>query len=180
MFATRTCLRVRAAACAGSKRWLGTAAEAQGGALHARLKADLKAAMRGKDKTRLAVIKGVLADIVYVEKSPTGSAFSRDSDADVAEVVQRALQRRRDSVQAFADGGRQDLAGAEAEKIGVLASYLPAQLSTEQIEERARATIARLGVAGAKGIGPVMREIGVSSAEAPRSEVAQVVKRLLG
>ncbi|KAJ2791972.1 hypothetical protein H4R21_006236 [Coemansia helicoidea] len=181
MFAPTAGHYARSAVCARSRRWLGTAAEAAGGALHARLKADLKTAMRSKDKTRLGVIKGVLADIVYVEKSPTGgSAFSRDCDADVATVLQRAVQRRRESIQAFSDGGRQDLASAEAERLDVLVGYLPAQLSAEQIEERARATIERLGVAGAKGIGPVMREIGISPAEAPKSDVASVVKRLLG
>ncbi|PIA17383.1 GatB/YqeY domain-containing protein [Coemansia reversa NRRL 1564] len=162
------------------RRHLTSAAGTQGEGIHARLKADLKAAMKAKDKTILPVIRGVLSDILYAEKNPTaGTAFSKDSDIDVAAVVQRAIQRRRESIQSFADGGRQDLATAEESSLKILSRYLPTQLTTEQIEARAVDIIARLGVSGIKAMGPVMREMGINPAQAPKGRVAEVVKRLL-
>ncbi|KAJ2846898.1 hypothetical protein IWW36_004129 [Coemansia brasiliensis] len=145
-----------------------------------RLKADLKAAMKEKDKVRLPVIKGILSDIMYAEKSPaSSSSFSTYSDADVATVIQRVIRRRHESIASFVDGGRPELAEAEKIKIKVLEQYLPKQLTTEQIEARARDIIQKLNVSGAKAIGPVMRDIGISPAEASKARVAEVVKKLL-
>ncbi|KAJ2794599.1 hypothetical protein H4R20_006171 [Coemansia guatemalensis] len=174
------CLHTRRASLVFLRRHLSSAADTQRESIHARLKNDLKAAMKAKDKTSLPVIKGVLSDILYAEKNPvTGATFSKDSDIDVAAVVQRAIQRRRESIQSFADGGRPDLASAEETKLEILSGYLPTQLTTEQIEARAGDVISHLGVSGIKGMGPVMREMGISPAQAPKGKVAEVVKRLL-
>ncbi|KAI7830956.1 Yqey-like protein-domain-containing protein [Kickxella alabastrina] len=134
-------------------------------------------AMKAKEKARLSVIKGVLSDILYAEKSAlAGASFSRDSDSDVAGVIQRAIKQRHDSVQSYTEGGREDLAQAEALRF----KYLPEQLSSEQIEARVRETIERLGVSGIKAMGTVMREVGIDAGQAPKSKVAEAVKKLLG
>ncbi|KAJ2183876.1 Mitochondrial-processing peptidase subunit alpha, partial [Coemansia sp. RSA 532] len=148
--------------------------------LDARLKADLKAAMKAKDKVRLPVIKGILSDILYAEKNPAGGAsFSRGSDADVAAIFQRAIRRRNDSIESFVGGGREDLAETERAKLAILQDYLPTQLTVEQIEERANQVIQQLGVTGSKAMGAVMRDIGINPTEAPKAKIAEVVKRLL-
>ncbi|KAJ1900479.1 hypothetical protein LPJ66_001434 [Kickxella alabastrina] len=158
----------------------GTAAAAAA-TINMRLKSDLKAAMKAKEKTRLSVIKGVLSDILYAEKSAlTGASFSRDLDSDVAGVIQRAIKQRHDSVQSYTEGGREDLAQAESAEIVILSKYLPEQLSSEQIEARVRQTIERLGVSGIKAMGAVMREVGIDAGQAPKSKVAEAVKKLLG
>ncbi|KAJ2623790.1 Mitochondrial-processing peptidase subunit alpha [Coemansia sp. RSA 1358] len=136
--------------------------------------------MRAKEKTRLSVIKGLLSDILYAEKNmATGPKFSRESDADVASVIQRAIKQRHDSVQSYRDGGRDDLASAEEDEIHILGSYLPEQLSSEQIEEHVKEVIERLGASGIKAMGAVMKEVDISPAQAPRSCIAEIAKKLL-
>ncbi|KAJ2156177.1 hypothetical protein GGF46_005364 [Coemansia sp. RSA 552] len=150
------------------------------GTMHARLKADLKTAMKSKDKARLPVIKSILSDILYAEKNvANGALFSKESDADVAGVVQRAIQRRRESIQSFVDGDRPELASEEKARCAVLEGYLPKQLSAEEIEARAKEVIEQLGVSGVKGIGPVLRAIDIDPAQAPKNAVGAIVKRLL-
>ncbi|KAJ1859004.1 hypothetical protein LPJ73_001833 [Coemansia sp. RSA 2703] len=170
-----TCARV-------STRLYTTAAAAAGNTtINARLKSDLKAAMKAKEKTKLTVIRGILSDILYAEKNQTGSTlFSRDSDADVAALIQRAIKQRRDSIQSYSEGGREDLVQEESAELAVLSEYLPEQLSSEQIEARVKQVIERLGVSGIKAMGAVMKEIDISPAEAPKSRVAEAVKRILG
>lgn len=143
--------------------------------------------MKAKEKTKLSVIKGVLSDILYAEKNAmTGASFSRDSDTDVATLIQRAIKQRNESVQSYTAGGREDLAKAEEAEIGILATYLPRQLTTEEIETHVAQAIERLGVGvgvgvggGTKAVGLLMREVDISPAQAPKSKVAEVVKRLL-
>ncbi|KAI8324984.1 GatB/YqeY domain-containing protein [Martensiomyces pterosporus] len=136
--------------------------------------------MKAKEKDRLAVIKCVLSDILYAEKSPSaGSTFSRESDADVASVIQRAIKQRHDSIQSYTEGGREDLAKAEEAEVSILNTYLPEQLTSEQIEVQVKQVIDRLGVSGVKAMGAVMREVDISPAQAPKSKVAEAVKRLL-
>ncbi|KAJ1670652.1 hypothetical protein GGF38_001374 [Coemansia sp. RSA 25] len=150
--------------------------------ISARLKTDLKEAMKAKEKTKLSVIKGVLSDILYAEKSAiTGASFSRDSDADVAVVIQRAIKQRNDSIQSYSAGGREDLAKAEEAEISILATYLPKQLTTEEIEAHIAQAIKRLNLTsgGSKAVGLVMREVDISPALAPKSKVAEAAKRLL-
>ncbi|KAJ2552228.1 Mitochondrial-processing peptidase subunit alpha [Coemansia sp. RSA 1933] len=131
--------------------------------------------MRAKEKTRLTVVKGILSDILYAEKNPsTGASFSRDSDTDVAGVIQRGIKQRSDSIQSYKDGGRQDLVDIEEAELRILESYLPKQLSSEQIECRVKDVVERLGVSGIKAMGVVMREVDISPAFAPKSRVAEV------
>ncbi|KAJ2856055.1 Mitochondrial-processing peptidase subunit alpha, partial [Coemansia erecta] len=146
--------------------------------INSRLKSDLKTAMKAKEKTRLQVIKSVLSDILYAEKNTSsGASFCRDSDADVATVIQRAIKQRRDSIEKYTAGGREDLAQTEAQEIDVLNGYLPEQLSADQIEARVKQVIQELGISGIKAMGAVMKAVDISAAQAPRSKVAEAVKR---
>lgn len=165
--------------CTTQWRWY-TAGTSGKELIHSRLKSDLKAAMKAKEKHRLQVIKGVLSDIQYAKMdSNTGSSFSIESNTDVATVIQRAIKRRNDSIQSYREGGRDDLASTEQEEANMLATYLPKQLTAEEIEHQALQVIERLDVSGIKSMGAVMREIGISPAQAPKSLVAEIVKKLL-
>ncbi|KAJ1774012.1 Mitochondrial-processing peptidase subunit alpha [Coemansia sp. RSA 1813] len=164
----------RSALCMSVRRYADSSAAEATQTIHARLKQDLKTAMRAKEKARLTVVKGILSDILYVEKNPsTGASFSRDSDADVAGVIQRGIKQRNDSIQSYRDGGRQDLVDVEETELQILESYLPKQLSSEQIEARVKEVVERLGVSGIKAMGMVMREVDISPALAPKSRVAE-------
>ncbi|KAJ2604824.1 Mitochondrial-processing peptidase subunit alpha [Coemansia sp. RSA 1804] len=125
--------------------------------IHARLKQDMKIAMKARDKPRLTTVKSILSDIVYAEKNQSaGASFSKDSDVDVAGIIQRGIKQRNDSIRSYQDGGRQDLVDIEEAELRILESYLPQQLSPKQIETLVRETIERLGASGIKAMGAVM------------------------
>ncbi|KAJ2504762.1 hypothetical protein GGI11_007244 [Coemansia sp. RSA 2049] len=148
--------------------------------IHARLKQDMKIAMKARDKPRLTTVKSILSDIVYAEKNQSaGASFSKDSDVDVAGIIQRGIKQRNDSIRSYQDGGRQDLVDIEEAELRILESYLPQQLSPKQIETLVRETIERLGASGIKAMGAVMREVDISPALAPKSKVAEAAKNLL-
>ncbi|KAJ1676624.1 hypothetical protein EV182_007813, partial [Spiromyces aspiralis] len=119
--------------------------------IHARLKQDLKDAMRSKLKLKLNVIKGILSDLTYAEKNPQqaaaagGNGFSKDLDSDVATIIQKAIKRRQESIESFRQNCRDDLADIEQQEIAILQQYLPKQLTDEQIETAALSVMKRLG-----------------------------------
>ena len=84
---------------------------ARNAALKDRLAADLKAAMRAKEKTRLSVVKGLISDLNYAEKS-------EQPPESLITVVQKAMKRRQDSAEQFRAGGRPELANNEDAEVG--------------------------------------------------------------
>jgi len=119
--------------------------------LHDRLRADLTAARKARNKPLTLVLGTVLAD---VENHHT--AIQRDlTDADVTDVLRKAIKRRRESLEAFEKGGRAELAAQEREEIRVLDAYLPAAVSEDELREAVRAAIKD----GAANIGAVMGKV---------------------
>src|SRR6185312_15350967 len=96
--------------------------------LSARLQTDLKQAVLTTDKTRRDVIRFLRADIhnVEIERGHTLS------DDEIIEVIVRQIKQRRDSIEQFARGGRQDLVDNETAQIHILETYLPPQLSPSE------------------------------------------------
>jgi uncharacterized protein YqeY len=80
-------------------------------------------------------------------------------DAGVHAVISSEIKRRRDSVEQYRSGGREDLAGQEEAEIAVLQGWLPAQLSPEELAKLVEAAIARVGAQGPKDMGKVMKEL---------------------
>ncbi len=112
---------------------------------------------------------------VEIEKRGQGLA-----EADILAILQRQVKQRRESIEQFRQGGREDLAEQEELEIGIIEHYLPAQLSRDEIEARARAVIEQVGAAGpgdrGKVMGMLMREL---RGEADGSIVNAVVGELL-
>jgi len=119
-----------------------------------RLQTDLKEAMRSADKTRREVIRFLRADIHNVEIE-RGHALSDD---EITEVIMRQIKQRRDAIEQFARGGRQDLVDAESAQIDILETYLPPQLSPAEVLDFAREVVA---TSGASGLGDLGRIISV-------------------
>jgi uncharacterized protein YqeY len=113
---------------------------------------DMKAAMKGGDKDRLAVIRLINAAIKQRE---VDERIQLD-DAQVLAVLEKMLKQRRDSVEQFQAAGRTDLADKETFEIGVVQSYMPAQLSPEEVDAAIGAAIAEAGATGPKDMGKVM------------------------
>ena len=120
--------------------------------LKAQLTDDMKTAMKSGDKERLGVIRLVNAAIKQRE---VDERIQLD-DAQVLSFLEKMLKQRRDSVSQFQAAGRTDLADKETFEIGVIQSYMPAQLSAAEVDAIIAATIAEAGATGPKDMGKVM------------------------
>ncbi|WP_018131845.1 GatB/YqeY domain-containing protein [Effusibacillus pohliae] len=117
-----------------------------------RLDADMKQAMKDKDKIRLSTIRLIRTAIKNAEIDQQKTL----TDEDILAVLNRELKQRRDSLQAFQDAGRADLVDQVQREIAVLQEYLPAQLNEDEIRELVQATIAEVGALSKKDMGKVM------------------------
>jgi uncharacterized protein len=128
--------------------------------LKSRLTEDMKSAMKSGDKDRLKVLRLLLADIKRVE---VDSRKEVDETATLA-IVEKALKQRRDSIEQFSRGGRQDLADAEQAELEVIESYLPEQLGADEIDALIEATIAATKAESIRDMGRVMAAIKAEAA----------------
>ena len=113
-----------------------------------RIREDMKAAMRSHDAARLSTIRLLLAAIKQREIDEQIEA----GDEDVLAVIGKMVKQRRDSVEQYRSGGREDL---EAE-IDVLSTYLPQQLSDEEVAAIVEEAVAEVGMTGMAAMGKVM------------------------
>ncbi|MDQ3948832.1 MAG: GatB/YqeY domain-containing protein [Gemmatimonadota bacterium] len=119
--------------------------------LLARLQADLNAARKSQDAARTLVLGTVLADA-----KNRGIELRRDlTDEDVVDVLRKGIKRRRESVDAYTQAKRADLAAREASEVRALEEYLPAQASEDEIRAAVRAAV----TGGAANIGSVMGKV---------------------
>ncbi|MBL0388358.1 GatB/YqeY domain-containing protein [Tumebacillus sp. ITR2] len=117
-----------------------------------RLTNDMKQAMKDKDKVRLSVIRMIRTAMKNLEINEQREL----SDEDVINVMNRELKQRRDSLQAFEAGGRQDLVEEATAEIQVLMDYLPQQLTEDEIRAIVQETIAATGAASKADMGKLM------------------------
>jgi hypothetical protein len=122
-------------------------------ALKDRIDTDLKSAMREKDAARLSVVRMLKSAIKYREIE----LMKPLDDAGIEAVVASEIKRRRDSVEQYRAGKREDLASKEEAEIAVLQGYLPQQLSAEEVAAKVDAAIAQSGAKGPKDMGAVMK-----------------------
>ena len=141
-----------------------------------KLSDDLKQAMREQDENRKVALRLLRAAIVN-EEVEKGHPLD---DAEVQAVALRQAKQRREAIEAFRAGGREDLVAAEESQLQVLWDFLPQQMSREEIERAARESIARVGASGPGDLGAVMRDLMPRlKGRAEGSLVNQVVKELL-
>ena len=119
--------------------------------LKERITEDMKAAMRAKDSARLGAIRLLQAAIKQKEVDERVTL----DDAAVAAIVDKLAKQRKDSIAAFTQAGRQDLADKETAELAVLQAYLPARLSAEGVAA-AKALVAEVGASGPADMGKVM------------------------
>lgn len=120
-----------------------------------RITEDMKAAMRARESQRLGTIRLLLAAVKQREVDERALL----DDAGVIAVVDRLIKQRKDSVAAFTQAGRQDLADQENAEIGVLQAYLPARLSEAEITAEVQAIVAELGAGSPSDMGKVMAAV---------------------
>jgi len=145
--------------------------------LQERLMADMKQAMRDKDVLRRDVIRMARAAIKNAEIEKQAPL----DDQEVIAVITKEVKKRRESIEMFAKGGRDDLVAQEEAEIGVLDDYLPEMMSEQEIEAVVGAIISEMGASAAAQFGPVMgKTMAKLRGQADGKLVNQVVKRLLG
>ena len=120
--------------------------------LKERITEDMKAAMRAKDSARLGAIRLLQAAIKQKEVDERVTL----DDAAVIAIVDKLVKQRKDSIAAFTQAGRQDLADKETAELAVLQAYLPARLSAEEVAAAVKALVAEVGASGPADMGKVM------------------------
>ncbi len=120
--------------------------------LKERITEDMKAAMRAKDTERLGTIRLLTAAIKQKEVDERIVL----EDAQVLAIVEKMVKQRKDAIQQFMAGGRQDLADKEQAEIQVISAYLPQQAGAEEIAQIVAAAVAESGASGPQDMGKVM------------------------
>ena len=137
---------------------------------------DMKAAMRAKDSERLGTIRLLTAAIKQKEVDERVEL----DDAAVVAVLDKMVKQRKDSITAFEQGGRADLAAKEAAELAVLQAYLPQRLSADEVATEVRAIVAELGASGPGDMGKVMGVVKTRLAgKADMGQVSAAVKAAL-
>ena len=146
--------------------------------LKGRLRADLNTAMRARDQVRLRTLRMALTSITNEEVS--GDTARELSDDEVIKVLTREARKRREAAEAFESAGRAEQAAAERAEGDVLAGYLPAQLTDDELTAMVSAAIAETGATGMPGMGKVMKTVTPRvAARADGARVAAEVRRQL-
>ncbi|MBR7836319.1 GatB/YqeY domain-containing protein [Actinospica durhamensis] len=146
--------------------------------LKERLRADLTAAMKARDALRSATIRMALTAITNEEVS--GASARVLTDDEVLKVLGREAKKRREAAEAFAGAGRDAQAAQEVAEGEVIAEYLPAPLSDEELEALVAAAVAESGAEGPRAMGAVMKVLTPRVAgRADGSRVAAAVKAAL-
>jgi uncharacterized protein YqeY len=145
--------------------------------LQQRLDGDLKAAMKSSDSLKTSVLRMVKAAI----KNKQVEKRENLSDEEIISVLSTLTKQRRESIDLFSKGGREDLAEKERQELAVLQLYLPGQLSPEDLDRIIMEAINESSAEGVKDIGKVMRLIMPRVQGAADGKVVnQRVKELLG
>lgn len=147
--------------------------------LKERLRADLSVSMKARDAVRTRTIRMALTSISNEEVA--GKSARELSDDEVIAVLTKEAKKRRDAAEAFAGAGREDRAAAERAEGEVLAGYLPAQLSDDDLAGIVAAAISETGAAGMPAMGQVMKAVRPQVAgRAEGARVAAEVRCQLG
>lgn len=148
--------------------------------LHTKVKDEIKEAMKAKDTVRLGVVRGLVSsftnELVALKRTPQEEL----TDEEALNVIRRAVKQRKDSIEQFTKGGRQDLVEPEQAELTILETYLPAQMAREDVMTLAKAKMAELGAIdpSKKGMfmGTLMKEL---KGKADGDMVKSVVDELL-
>ena len=124
--------------------------------LRERIDAEIKAAMKSKDKVRLETVRGIKKFILEKEVSLRPSGQDTLTEAQELEILMQIAKQRRDSIEQYRKGGREDLVAQEVAELAILEEYLPAQMSDEEVSQVVDEVIAAVGATSAKDMGKVM------------------------
>ena len=145
--------------------------------LKEKIVSDLTVAMKAQDAARLSTLRMVKAGMMNREIEKGREL----NDEEMAGLLRSMVKQRRDSVEQYEKGGRQDLADKEKAEIGVIEAYLPQAASTEEIEQAVAAAIAGTSATSLKDMGKVMKaaQAALSGKNADGKTISEIVKAKL-
>ena len=150
------------------------------GTLKERISEDIKTAMKARDKVRLETVRSIKKVIIEKETEVRPKGQDELTPEQELELLAQQAKQRRDSIEQYRLGGRDDLADTEAQELAIIETYLPAQLSTEEIEAIIDKIIASVGASSPKDMGqvmgPAMKEL---KGKADGKQVQEIVKAKL-
>ena len=139
---------------------------------------DIKAAMLDRDKIRLEALRGAKKE--FLEAKTAKGSDGELTDENAVKIIQKMVKQRKDSAGIYSEQNRPELAEKELAEVAVLETYLPKQMTPEELETALKAIIEKTGAASAKDMGKVM---GVASKElsgkAEGRAISETVKKLL-
>ncbi|MBE6271971.1 MAG: GatB/YqeY domain-containing protein [Prevotella ruminicola] len=147
-------------------------------ALFDQISEDIKSAMKARDKVRLETLRNIKK--VFLEAKTAPGANDTLTDADALKIISKLAKQGKETAMTYTQAGRQDLADAELAQVEVLESYLPKQLSQEEIEAEVKKIIAEVGATSMKEMGKVMGTASKQLAgKADGRVISEIVKKLL-
>jgi uncharacterized protein YqeY len=146
-------------------------------ALREKIDTDAKDALKSGAKDKVSTLRMLIAALKYKEIDKRRQL----TEEEVIETVRSLIKQRKDSIEQFTKGGRQDLVDKETAEVGVLEVYLPKQLSREELEVMVRDAMTQSGAQGAKDMGKVMKVlVPLVGGRADGKLISELVKNALG
>ncbi len=147
-----------------------------------RIDVALKEAMKAQDKTRLSTLRLITAAIRDRDIANRSSGDSGEvPDSEIVQILSKMVKQREESIRAYEEGGRLELAEREQSEIDVIRDFLPRQLSDEEVEEAIAAVIKETGAASIRDMGAVMGKLKAQYAgQMDFSKVGAALKAALG
>ena len=143
-----------------------------------KIRADLKEAMKAKEKERTGTIRMLLAAIQTAETEGTKHEVD---DAEIQKIIAREIKKRRESAEIYQSNGREDLASQELTEAEILEGYQPTQLTDEELASLVDATVADLNASSMAQMGAVMKEVTTrAEGRADGKRLSAAVKARLG
>lgn len=143
--------------------------------------ADIKTAMKAKDQDKLRVLRSLKAKLMEKEISERKDGEASLSDEQAVEVLMKAAKQRKESIDQFEEGGRDDLAENEKKELALIEEYLPQMMSEEEVRKIVQEKIKALSASGPEHMGKVMGPLmGQLKGKAEGSLVSKIVKEELG
>lgn len=146
-----------------------------------KIQEEMKNAMRAKDQVALRTLRAIKSAIMLAETAEGREAGTPLSETEEIGLLQKQAKQRRDSIDAFRNNGRPELAVGEEEELTIIETFLPKQLSSDELEAEVKAIIAETGAASIKDMGRVVKTANEKLAgKATPQAVAETAKKILG
>src|SRR4030042_2806783 len=141
---------------------------------------ELNKALKEKEELKVSTLRLLIAAIKNFEIAKRGTSYVA-SDEEIASIIQKEIKQRKESIEQFKAGGRQDLVDKETKETEILQIYLPKQISEQELLSMVEDVIKEVGASSVKDFGKVRRVLAQKvKGRADMSIVSGIIKRLLG